>query len=158
MFASPGGAEFGVGERIRIGTAGWSVPAAHRGRFPEAGTLLERYAARFDAVEINSSFYRPHRPSTYARWAASVPAGFRFSLKLPREITHTRRLVEVAEPLDRFLGEVAALGERLGPVLVQLPPKFRLRARDRRRVSRQAAREHCRRYRVRAASCRLVHG
>jgi uncharacterized protein YecE (DUF72 family) len=109
---------------IRIGTAGWSVPAAHRAAFPEAGSLLERYAARFDAVEINSSFYRPHRPSTYARWAASVPDTFRFAAKLPREVTHARRLVDVAEPLDRFLGEVAALGHRLGPILVQLPPSL----------------------------------
>jgi uncharacterized protein YecE (DUF72 family) len=76
-------------------------------------------------VEINSSFYRPHRPATYERWAASVPSGFRFSAKLPREITHTRRLVDTAEPLDRFLGEVRALGATLGPLLVQLPPSLR---------------------------------
>jgi uncharacterized protein YecE (DUF72 family) len=113
-----------MGAGIRIGTAGWSLPGAHREAFPEAGTALERYAARFDAVEINSSFYRPHRPSTYARWAGSVPDGFRFAVKLPREITHTRRLIDVAEPLDRFLGEVASLGDRLGPVLVQLPPSL----------------------------------
>lgn len=76
-------------------------------------------------MEINSSFYRPHRTATYARWAASVPPGFRFSAKVPREVTHTRRLVDVAEPLECFLGEVKALGAALGPLLVQLPPSLR---------------------------------
>lgn len=110
--------------QARIGTAGWSLPGAQRAAFPDAGTALERYAARFDAVEINSSFYRPHRPATYARWAASVPDHVRFAVKLPREITHTRRLVDIAEPLERFLDGVASLGGRLGPVLVQLPPSL----------------------------------
>ena len=86
---------------------------------------MERYASRFPAVEINSSFYRPHRPSTYGRWAASVPPGFRFSVKVPREVTHTRRLGDVAEPLERFLREVKALGAALGPLLVQLPHSLR---------------------------------
>jgi uncharacterized protein YecE (DUF72 family) len=108
----------------RVGTAGWTLPRDVRDRFPPAGTQLERYAARFAGVEINSSFYRPHRPSTYARWAASVPAGFRFALKLPKEITHTRRFVDCAEPLDRFLAESAALEEKRGVLLVQLPPSF----------------------------------
>jgi uncharacterized protein YecE (DUF72 family) len=88
------------------------------------GSHLQRYASRFPAVEINSSFYRSHRPATYERWAASVASGFRFSVKIPREITHVRRLGDVAEPLDRFLGEVAALGLALGPLLVQLPPSL----------------------------------
>ena len=108
----------------RVGTAGWTVPRDVRDRFPPEGTQLERYAARFACVEINSSFYRPHRPSTYARWAASVPAGFRFALKLPKEITHARRLVDCAGPLDRFLAESAALEEKRGVLLVQLPPSF----------------------------------
>jgi uncharacterized protein YecE (DUF72 family) len=86
---------------------------------------LERYARRLPAAEINSSFYRPHRPATYERWSASVPPGFRFSAKVPREVTHTRRLGDVAEPLERFLGEVKALGAALGPLLVQLPPSLR---------------------------------
>ncbi len=108
-----------------MGTAGWSIPKQHAGAFPGEGSHLERYARTLRAVEINSSFYRPHRPSTYERWAASVPTGFRFSVKLPQEITHTRRLVDVVEPLDRFLGEVRALGPALGPLLVQLPPSLR---------------------------------
>ena len=65
---------------IRIGCAGWSVLSRHRALFGTEGSHLARYATRFDAVEINSSFYRPHRRATYERWAASVPDAFRFSL------------------------------------------------------------------------------
>jgi uncharacterized protein YecE (DUF72 family) len=109
----------------RVGTAGWSIPRQHGAAFPGEDTHLERYARQLCAVEINSSFYRPHRPATYARWAASVAPGFRFAVKLPREITHDRRLLDTAVPLGRFLSEVGALGDRLGPLLVQLPPSLR---------------------------------
>jgi uncharacterized protein YecE (DUF72 family) len=112
-------------EKIRIGTAGWNIPKQCAAAFPAEGTHLARYAGRFTAVEINSSFYRPHKRETYARWAASVPPGFRFAVKLPREISHLRRLVDVTQPLERFLGEIGALGRTLGPVLVQLPPSLR---------------------------------
>jgi uncharacterized protein YecE (DUF72 family) len=95
-----------------------------RERFPPGPSLLQRYAAVFPAVEINSSFYRPHRPGTYARWAASVPDGFRFAVKLPRTVTHEAGLAGTAPLLDRFLAEVRALGDRLGVVLVQLPPSL----------------------------------
>lgn len=109
---------------IFIGCAGWNVPREHAAHFPDAGSHLERYAARFACVEINSSFYRPHQPATYARWATAVPAGFRFTVKVPREITHLRRLQQPEEPLDRFLQEVTSLGDNLGPLLVQLPPSL----------------------------------
>ena len=108
----------------RVGTAGWSIPRAHAQAFPAEGSHLQRYAGRFRAVEINSSFYKPHRPATYARWAASVPSGFRFAVKMPREITHDRRLLDAAEPMARFLDEAGCLGEALGPLLVQLPPSL----------------------------------
>ena len=114
--------------RLRVGVAGWSVPAASVHRFPPAGSHLERYAARLPCVEINSSFYRPHRRSTYARWAASVPKDFRFAVKLPKLITHERRLVDCGEPLARFADETGGLGARRGPVLVQLPPSFAFEA------------------------------
>lgn len=110
---------------IRIGTAGWSIPKPHVEDFGREGSHLQRYARRFSAVEINSSFYRPHKPATYARWAASVPPGFRFAVKVPREITHTRKLVAIVEPLEQFLAETQALGDALGPLLVQLPPSLR---------------------------------
>ncbi len=112
----------------RIGTAGWGIPARHGAGFPGAGSHLQRYAGQFTAVEINSSFHRPHRPATYERWAQSVPAGFRFAVKLPREITHTRRLLGTEPVLDRFLAEAGALGPALGPLLVQLPPSLAFNA------------------------------
>jgi len=105
-----------------IGCAGWGIHKDVADRFPSEGSQLERYGAVFPAVEINSSFYRPHQPQTYARWAASVPAGFRFSVKLPRTITHDARLRGVDELLDRFAREAGELGPKLGCVLVQLPP------------------------------------
>jgi uncharacterized protein YecE (DUF72 family) len=110
--------------RLYIGTAGWQVPARVKDRFPAEGTHLQRYAARFPAAEINSSFYRPHRSATYAKWAACVPECFRFSVKVPKAITHELRLAGAEALLQRFLGEVGGLGERLGCLLVQLPPSF----------------------------------
>jgi uncharacterized protein YecE (DUF72 family) len=107
---------------VRVGCAGWSLPIAHSDRFPAEGTHLKRYAARFPAVEINSSFYRPHRPATYARWATSVPEDFGFSVKVPKAATHEHRLENVNDVLDDFLAEATQLGDRLGPLLVQLPP------------------------------------
>ena len=109
---------------IRIGTAGWTIPRVWRDCFPPDGSQLARYAARLSAVEINSSFYRPHRPETYRRWADSVGPGFRFAVKLPKEITHQRRLIDVGAPLRAFAGQIAALGDKLGVVLVQLPPSL----------------------------------
>jgi uncharacterized protein YecE (DUF72 family) len=107
-----------------VGTAGWSIPRDAAGRFDGEGTHLERYARVLNGVEINSSFHKPHAAKTYARWAASTPDDFRFSVKVPREITHDRRLVDVASPLDRFLDETAGLGVKRGPLLVQFPPSF----------------------------------
>ena len=109
-----------------IGTAGWSLPRDVRESFASGGSHLERYASRFAGAEINSSFHRPHRPSTYARGGASVPPSFRFSVKAPKAITHERRLADPEPLLDTFLGEATALGERLGCLLVQLPPSLAL--------------------------------
>jgi len=114
-------------EPVTIGIAGWALPRPDVELFPPAafGGNLARYAAVFNAVEINSSFYRPHRAETYARWADSVPAGFRFAVKLPRTVTHEKRLQEIGPDLDRFAAEAGALGARLGWVLVQTPPSLR---------------------------------
>lgn len=109
---------------LRIGTAGWTVPSAVAEQFPADGTALERYAQRFRAVEVNSSFHRAHRPETWARWAASVDEDFRFAVKLPKVITHQKKLVDCGAELGRFGEEVAGLGGKLGVVLVQLPPKL----------------------------------
>lgn len=109
---------------IRIGTAGWALPAPVRGAFPAAPSNLARYAQRFDAVEINSCFHRPHRRSTYERWAAAVPEHFRFAVKLPKTITHVRKLSDCEALLAGFGEEIAGLGARRGPLLVQLPPSL----------------------------------
>jgi len=108
----------------KIGTAGWAVPRAVAERFPAQGAGLERYAARFDAVEINSTFYRSHRSSTYARWVAATPSQFRFAVKLPRTITHDARLVDAIPLVAAFWIEAQQLGDKLGPLLVQLPPSL----------------------------------
>jgi uncharacterized protein YecE (DUF72 family) len=108
---------------IRIGTAGWSFPRDLD--FPAEGTGLERYAARFDSVEINSSFYRPHQRKTYERWAATTPPDFRFAVKVPQTITHERRLIGIDDLLARFLDETDGLGAKRGPLLIQLPPSLK---------------------------------
>ncbi len=109
---------------IRIGTAGWNIPKEQAAAFPAEGSHLERYAQVFGTVEINSSFYRPHRRSTYERWAASAPEAFRFAVKVPKTITHEHRLRMTSELLDRFLSDLGGLGPKLGPLLVQLPPSL----------------------------------
>lgn len=109
---------------IRVGTAAWGLPRAVAGRFGAGGSNLVRYATRFDAVEINTTFYRPHRRATFERWADSVPDGFRFAAKLPRTITHEARLVDCDAALAGFLEGVRGLRDRLGPLLVQLPPSL----------------------------------
>jgi uncharacterized protein YecE (DUF72 family) len=108
--------------QARIGTAGWSIPKTAAIAFPIGGTHLERYAAVCNSVEINTSFYRPHQPQTYARWAASVPDDFRFSVKAPRLMTHDHHLQDAAAPMARFAGEARELGSKLGCVLLQFPP------------------------------------
>src|SRR5512132_4292754 len=109
---------------IYLGVAGWTIRREHLARFTSVGTHLQRYAALFNAVEINSCFYRPHRFTTYERWASSVPENFRFAVKLPKVITHESRLVGASATLERFLTETSGLGVKRGPILVQLPPSF----------------------------------
>ena len=108
----------------RLGTAGWTVPRAVADQFPTDGSSLSRYAARFNAVEINSTFYRSHKAATYARWVAATPPDFRFAVKLPRKITHEARLENAAGLIAAFRAEALFLGEKLGPLLVQLPPSL----------------------------------
>ncbi|HEY8876098.1 MAG TPA: DUF72 domain-containing protein [Roseateles sp.] len=110
---------------VFIGTAAWAIPAQVAESFPAEGSQLERYAAVMNCAEINSSFYRPHRPQTYERWAASTPAHFRFAVKCPKQITHEARLEGVDELLARFAGEAAALGAKWAVLLMQLPPSLR---------------------------------
>jgi uncharacterized protein YecE (DUF72 family) len=116
-----------------VGSAGWNIPRIHRDRFAATGSQLQRYGSKLNAAEINSSFYRPHAEAVYRRWAAAVPSSFRFSVKIPKLITHERALTSAREPLKQFLDEILGLGDSLGPLLVQLPPSFEF---DARRVGR----------------------
>jgi len=115
--------------RLRLGCAGWNIPREFAAEFGAGASQLARYATRLDAVEINSSFQRPHRRETYERWAASTPPGFAFSVKLPQVITHEQRLVGAMPAFDAFRDQVEGLGERLGCLLVQLPPSLAFDAR-----------------------------
>jgi uncharacterized protein YecE (DUF72 family) len=110
--------------RVYVGTAGWALSTSSGGEFPGEGTHLARYARVLSAVEVNSCFYRPHRASTYARWADSTPDGFRFALKLPRDLSHADDFATAArEHLALFVETSRELGPKLGCLLVQLPPK-----------------------------------
>ena len=114
----------------RIGCAGWSIGTPQRGLFDDGSSMLARYATRFDAVEVNTSFYRAHRRDTWQRWAASVPAHFRFCAKLPRTISHEYGLRGAGPALDGFLAETGGLGRKLGALLLQLPPALAFDARS----------------------------
>lgn len=109
---------------ILVGTAGWSLPRDVQDRFGPGDSHLARYASVFPVAEINSSFHRPHKRSLYEKWAAAVPEHFRFCAKLPKTITHERRLVDCEELLDVFLEQAGGLGTKLAALLVQLPPSF----------------------------------
>lgn len=112
-----------------IGTAGWSLPAVMRAEFATEGTMLTRYASRLNSVEINSSFYRSHRLSTYQRWADSVPDDFRFAAKIPKQITHEKRLQAAQDLFRDFMSTCTGLEHKLGVLLVQLPPSLGFDAR-----------------------------
>jgi uncharacterized protein YecE (DUF72 family) len=108
-----------------VGTSGWQY-RHWRGRFYPAGLpqsrWLEHYAAHFATVEVNNSFYRLPERATFAGWRDRTPDDFRTAVKMSRYLTHIRRLRDPAEPVARFLDRAGGLGERLGPVLLQLPP------------------------------------
>ena len=115
----------------RIGCSGWQY-RHWRGDFYGAdlpqSRWLEHYAAVFDTVEINNSFYRLPEAATFAGWAARVPARFLFSVKASRFLTHMKKLKDPEEPIERLLSRARALGRRLGPVLYQLPPGWKVDA------------------------------
>jgi uncharacterized protein YecE (DUF72 family) len=117
-----GGYDNGV---ILVGTSGWQYKD-WRGRLyppklPQA-RWLEHYASGFCTVEINNAFYRLPERDTFAAWRARTPEEFCFAVKMSRYLTHIKRLREPAEPVARFLSRATALGPKLGPVLLQLPP------------------------------------
>ncbi len=110
--------------QLRIGCAGWTLHRDAQSLFGKGDSDLMRYGTCLNAVEINSSFYRSHSSATYARWAATTPEDFLFSVKLPKAITHELRMKQCAPLLDSFFKDARGLGPKLGCVLVQLPPSF----------------------------------
>jgi uncharacterized protein YecE (DUF72 family) len=118
-----------VTNRILVGTAGWSIPRDSAGHFPGEGTHLQRYARQLGMAEINSSFHRPHKATTYAKWTLSTPSSFQFAVKVPKTITHEQKLRRARAPLEAFLEETAGLGDKRGPLLIQLPPSLAFEAR-----------------------------
>lgn len=109
---------------IAVGCAGWSLPRQEQHRFAPGASHLQRYASRFAATEINSTFHRRHQPRVYEAWANAVPSDFRFCAKLPKTITHEQRLVNGEALLRQFIEEAAPLGAKLACLLVQLPPSL----------------------------------
>jgi uncharacterized protein YecE (DUF72 family) len=110
---------------VLIGTSGghyahWKAAFYPRGVPP--ARWLSYYADRFATVESNNAFYRLPDTSTFAGWASTLPAGFVFAVKASRYLTHIRRLRDPAEPVRRLMDRAAPLGDKLGPVLLQLPP------------------------------------
>ena len=118
------GTAAGIGSAPVIGTAGWAIPLRSAALAPGEGSHLERFSRVFGGAEINASFYRSPRASTWLRWADSVPPSFRFAVKAPKTITHEQKLDCPPEALAAFLAEARLLGHRLGPLLFQLPPKL----------------------------------
>lgn len=115
--------------RVHIGTSGWHYPH-WKGPFYPGGladeSLLAEYARHFRSVEINSSFYRLPEEETFEAWRRAVPEGFLFAVKASRYITHMKKLKDPAASLARFLERAELLGEKMGPVLFQLPPRWHL--------------------------------
>lgn len=111
--------------QIHIGTSGWQYEHWRGVFYPEAmkkADWLPFYARHFDTLEVNSTFYRDARPSTYEKWYSAVPDNFRFSLKMPRFITHIKRLKTDGESVHRFTEHTQNLRDKLGIILIQLPP------------------------------------
>src|SRR5439155_3409069 len=114
--------------RIRVGTSGWSYKEWKGHFYPEklaAKDMLHYYAERFPTVEVNNTFYRMPNPATLESWSAEVPSDFAFVLKASKRITHDKRLKEVGDSVAYLLRTAAALGPKLGPFLLQLPPNMK---------------------------------
>jgi uncharacterized protein YecE (DUF72 family) len=123
--------------RCYIGTSGWSYRHWRGPFYPSAmgkgGDQLRFYAERFDTVEVNGTFYRLIEADTFRRWREQTPEGFTFACKGSRYLTHMKRLKEAGQGVGRFFERVEALGDKLGPVVFQLPGRFKP---DRERLAR----------------------
>lgn len=115
--------------QLFCGTSGFSYKEWKGPFYPvglAAADMLAWYATRLPTVEINNTFYRLPNPSLLERWRDQVPAHFRFAVKMSRRITHVKRLTDCAEETQRFFDVTRLLGEKLGAVLIQLPPQLRV--------------------------------
>ncbi|MGW5849106.1 DUF72 domain-containing protein [Streptomyces sp. NPDC055254] len=113
---------------VFVGTSGWQYRDWSGVLYPSdrpQRLWLEEYAQHFRTVEVNNAFYRLPSPETFTRWRARTPSGFVIAVKASRFLTHVKRLREPAEPVQRLMAHAAPLGDRLGPVLLQLPPTLR---------------------------------
>jgi len=125
--------------RLFVGTSGWNYREWRRNFFPEdlpSRKWLSFYADRFSTVEVNYSFYHLPSETTYANWYEQTPADFVFALKASRLITHIRRFKNVRAEWKEFAGRAAALKQKLGPILLQLPPSFHATAENFRLLER----------------------
>ena len=116
-----------MGKEIRIGTSGWTYPHWQILFYPEdwpKSRWLEYYVQHFDTVELNATFYRLPKPKTFQNWHSRTPSGFLWALKANKYITHTKRLNEPEEPLERFYSAASGLKQKAGPILFQLPPNL----------------------------------
>ena len=117
--------------KVRIGTSGWHYKHWKGSFYPAelpASQMLSYYQQHFDSVEINNSFYRLPKPGMFAAWREATPAGFLFAVKASRFLTHNKKLKDPENALDNLLPRAAELGDKLGPILFQLPPKWRCNA------------------------------
>jgi len=115
--------------RLHIGTSGWSFDHWKGAFYPQELTRerwLEYYGSRFRAAEINNSFYQLPDDETLAHWRDATPRDFRFAAKASRYITHMKKLKDAEDTVPNFLAPISALGDKLGPILLQLPPRWRL--------------------------------
>jgi uncharacterized protein YecE (DUF72 family) len=114
---------------IRVGCSGW-VYNHWRGLFYPEGLpqtrWFARYAEEFDTVEINNSFYHLPKPTTFEKWRNQAPSGFSYAVKANRYLTQAKKLKDCEEPMDRMMSAVRHLGDRLGPMLYQLPPSMKI--------------------------------
>jgi uncharacterized protein YecE (DUF72 family) len=119
----------GAMKEIRIGCSGWNYRHWREVFYPKgmpARAWFDHYALHFDTVEINNSFYRLPRAETFEKWRDQAPPGFCYAVKANRFLTQAKKLKECEEPLERFLTPTRKLGRTLGPILYQLPPRFRI--------------------------------
>ena len=114
-------------KEIRIGTSGWTYPHWQKRFYPDdwpKSRWLEYYVQHFDTVELNATFYRLPKPQTFRNWNARTPGDFLWALKANKYITHTKRLNDPEEPIERFYSAASGLEEKTGPILFQLPPSL----------------------------------